>query len=401
MRRVVGVVCVIALAFAACSDRKGAFDGFRVSEPGEVLTYRVVVSQERRATGLGDPKVLGSKVTLDLEEETSERGYVITVRHAKASGERTQVVAAQRLVGRRIGVQRDGTLAGAVELFAGSEDLAAADVGLLHALFGPILPTARAGTGTRWRVQTPGVRVPWAAEPLVFAHDHEVLGSETRRKLEAARVRSRALTNVRFRLPLVVEVTDGEDGDVDLVINELFDRLFGDIENPIEGVAAAIAAIPLAVVAPFLAFGEALGDLFGGSSGDDEPQVPAVDLAGPLDLRANSLVWRADGRVLRSTGTGTARLVGTMPELPGRAAELSGRELNVETSWKVTRDLTSQWPQPRPIPGRGIVLLVLATLAVIAGASAAWLRTRASRRRLTKSIRDTVSGPREPELTDA
>jgi hypothetical protein len=405
MRRFVGALCAIAVVFAACADREGAFDGFRDSEPGEILEYRITVSQVRTATGLGGPKSLKSKARLDVEEETTEDGYVLVVKDANATGEATQIRAARRLVGRRIEVHRDrGTIEGEVELFAGSEDLAAADIALLHVLFSPVLPAATSDAGESWRARTPPMRVPWASQPLAFTLDHEVVSSETRRELEVARVKSRALTNVRFRLPLVVEQSSGDaaGADGDLIVNELFDSLFGDIDNPIEGVAAAIAAIPLAIAAPFLAIGEALGSLFGGSdSTDDAPQIPAVDLAGPLDLRANSLVWRADGRVVRSIGTGTAKLVGTMPELPGRAAELTGRELGLDTTWKITRDLTSPWPEPRPIPGRNIVLLVSAVVAVLAGALAAWLRTRALRRRVTRSVRDTVSGPREPELADA
>ncbi len=407
-KHIAAVLIALTLVSGCSSGRPNAFEGFRVLEGDEVLTYRIVVSQKRTASGLGDPKTLTSKVRLDVEEEPTETGYTVVVRDAAATGESTQTTAARRLVGRRIAVNlEEGAIAGDVELFAGAEDLAAADVGLLHALFAPVLPQARSEPATKWRLKSPIVRVPWAEGPLSFTVDHEVIASETLRELEAARVRSRALTNVRFSLPLVEQAPKASGGGGgssggSFIVNDLFEQLFTDIDNPAEGLVAAIAAVPLAIVAPFLAIGEALGGLFGGSGSDepDEPEIPVVDLAGPLSLESSTAVWRADGRVLTATGKGTAKLRGTLPQLSGAAAELSGKPLKLDTSWSIERKLTSAWPDPRPIPGRPLVLLVLAVLAVLGGAVAALWRTRSVRRRNRGTV-SPVPRQREPETVDA
>jgi hypothetical protein len=420
MRRVVGTALIsLLLATAGCtSGEPNAFTGFRLIDRDEVLSYRIQVRQKRTASGLGSPKSLRSTVILDVEEEPTETGYDLVVRDVSASGESTQKTAAARLKGRRIGVNlEEGALLGDVELFSGADDLAAADIGVLHALFSPLLPKARSEGGEHWRAKTPTMRVPWSQEPIFFTVDHEVVSSEVLKMLDAARVRSRALTNIRFRLPLLEQATSttpptsgsSGSGQRTFIVNELFEELFSDIDNPAEGLIAAIAAIPLAIAAPFLAFGEALGGLFGDSDSDPsapkQPEIPVVDLAGPVDLNSNTAVWRADGRVLSSSSKGTAELTGTLPQLSGAAADLSGKPLTLKTAWSIKRRLTSPWPQPRPVPGRGLVLLVLAIIAVLAGVIAAAWRTRQMRSRGGSSpVRDTVSAhlrPREPETIDA
>jgi hypothetical protein len=381
---------------AGCSSGEpNAFEGFRVFEEGEVLTYRIVIAQRRTASGLGDPKTLKSKIRLDVEEEPTETGYTLVVRDAAATGEQSQRTASKRLVGRRIAVNLEaGHLAGDVELFSGGEDVAAADIGLLHAIFAPILPDARAEPQTRWRAEPPKVRVPWSQGPLAFTVDHEVTGSEVIRELEAARVRSRALANLRFRLPLVEQAKSSPGGtgraaDDTFIVNELFEELFTDIDNPVQGLVTAIAAIPLAILAPFLAIGEAIGDIFGTSDDESkEPEIPVVDLAGPLSLTSSTAVWRADGRVLAASAEGTAKLAGTLPQLPGEAAKLSGKPLSLDSTWKIERKLTSPWPDPRPTPGRSVVLMVLAVVSVIAGATAAGVAAR--RRRSPARSRDAL-----------
>jgi hypothetical protein len=161
-------------------------------------------------------------------------------------------------------------------------------------------------------------------------------------------------------------------------VNQLFDDLFADIDNPVEGVAAAIAAIPLAVAAPFLAIGEALGNLFGGSDEPDEPKTPVVDLAGPLELRSDTLLWDADGRVLDALGNGRMSLKGRIPDLPGAASELSGRLLEMEVIWKLHRTHTSTFPADRDPPGRGPVPL-LAVLGLIVAVALLVARELAAR----------------------
>jgi hypothetical protein len=385
MPRRAGVVLVLlALATACTSDERGAFEGFRDLQAGSVVAYRVGITQQRSTSGLGAKKELRSSVRLDVEEEvTGDASYALVVRDAKASGEETQRLAAARLAGRRLVIDLDdGRVGGDEQAFGGTDDVAAADIGMLFTVFAPVLPSARAEAGDRWRVTTEAASVPWSLAPLQLTISHEIVGREEYRDLDALRVKSVAVTNVRFRLPIVAPASSRPGGGPpdELIVHRLFDSLFSDIDNPVEGVAAAIAAIPLAIAAPFLAIGEALGDLFGGSDEPDEPEIPVVELAGPLELRSDTRLWDADGRVLDALGNGRMSLRGRVPELPGGAAELSGRMLEMEVVWKLHRMHTSAFPADRDPPGRG-PLPVVAVIGLIVAAGLATAREITSRRR--------------------
>jgi hypothetical protein len=383
MLRRMGAALVACVLLASCTkDERSAFEGFRDLEETAAITYRVGVTQQRTTSGLGATKKLGSSVRLDVEEETTgDASYALVVRDAKASGEESQRTSAARLVGRRLAVDLDdGKVGGGGQAFGGTDDIAAADIGMLFTLFAPVLPSARAGVGDRWRVATEPVNVPWSLEPMRLTVSHEIVGEKEFRGLDVKRAKSVALGNVRFRLPIVAPASSrpGGGGSDELIVNQLFDDLFADIDNPVEGVAAAIAAIPLAVAAPFLAIGEALGNLFGGSDEPDEPKTPVVDLAGPLELRSDTLLWDADGRVLDALGNGRMSLKGRIPDLPGAASELSGRLLEMEVIWKLHRTHTSTFPADRDPPGRGPVPL-LAVLGLIVAVALLVARELAAR----------------------
>jgi hypothetical protein len=384
--RVIASVLALVLVLGACTSERKPFEGFRDLEEGQVIAYRVVVNQKRVASGLGPRKELRSKVRLDLEEEaTSKDSYALVVRDHGASGEKSQKLAAQRLVGRRLNVDLDdGVFGGDEQAFSGTDDVAASDIGMLFTLFAPLLPSPRPETGDEWRYATRPVRVPWSETPLTLTVTHEVVGPTDDFTLGGYRVSSVALGNVSFELPLVVPAEPGKtpEGPDDLIVNQLFESLFADVDNPIEGFAATIAAIPLAILAPFLAIGEAFGSLFGGSDDEpDDPQVPSIDLSGPLELKSDTNVWDGDGRVLSARGSGTMQLTGTVPELPGRAAELSGKTLHLDVSWKLTRTHTSKLPEPRDPPGPGLVGIVAVVLLLVAAALNAWNHAAARRRR--------------------
>ncbi len=388
--RLGALLAVLALLVACTSDERGAFEGFRDLDKGAVITYRVAVDQSRTARGLGAPKKLSSAARLELEEEaTSDASYTIVVRSASGRGEATQAQAAQRLVGRRLLVDLDdGILGGDDRAFSGTDDVAAADIGMLFALFAPVLPSPHADDGDGWRVVTEPVAVPWSRTPLTLTVTHDVVGRDRvddprgghprAPGLDAVRVKSVALGNVTFRLPIVAPAPAAPGAPAsssdELIVNQLFDSLFADIDNPIEGVAAAIAAIPLAVAAPFIAIGEAIGSLFGGGSSDerDTPEVPVVDLAGPIELRSDTRIWDADGRVLDALGNATMRLTGRVPDLPGAASELSGKALTLDVVWKLHRTHTSAFPADRDPPGRGPVPILAVVLLVVAAALATW-----------------------------
>lgn len=211
--------------------------------------------------------------------------------------------------------------------------------------------------------------MPWSLRPVHLTIDNEVQSVGEFHHLECAKVRSVALGNVRFRLPLVVPRDPARPPDEaeDLIVNELFESLFSDIDNPIEGFAAAITAIPLAIVAPLIAFGEALGSLFGGSSEkEDAPELPVVDLAGPIDLHTTTLVWTADGRVLDADTQATLALSGRLPELPGQASGLSGKVVRLDVDLRISRTHAAPFPEPRDPPGRGWIPLIAALLNAIA-----------------------------------
>lgn len=378
--RLGALVAALALLGSCTSDERGTFEGFRDISVGDLISYRVNVSQKRTASGLGAPKRFASNVRLDLEEEaTDDTSYTIVITHSFVRGnEETQVLAGNRLVGRRLVVDLDdGKVGGDEQAFSGTDDVAAADIGMLFTLFAPVLPSSRTDTGDHWRVVTEPMSVPWSRTPLALTITHDVIGRERFRDLDAVRVKSRALGNVTFRLPIVAPASSAPgappSGSDELIVNQLFDQLFADIDNPIEGVAAAIAAIPLAVAAPFIAIGEAIGSIFGGGSDEaDEPKVPVVELAGPIEVRSDTRLWDADGRVLDALGNGTMRLTGRIPELPGAASELTGKPLALDVVWKLHRTHTSAFPADRDPPGRGplptlaVVLLIVA--AALAGA---------------------------------
>ena len=313
---------------------------------------------------------------LDVEEETvDEKRYALVVRSVGAKGEESQRIGAQRLKGKRIDVDLDdGAVTGTAEMFSGTQDLAAADIAMLFVLFAPVVPSPDVAEGDRWRTKTTPIAFPWAKSPLSFTVDHEAAGERVFEGLDAVRVKSNALANVTFPLPIVVprEGSAGQQAD-DFVINEVFDNLFADVDNPIEGFGAAIAAIPLAILAPFLAFGEALGDLFGGSGDDpEEPKIPVIDMAGGIELHSDTSIWRADGRVLEAVGSGEMSLAGRIPELPGAAAELSGKTLRLDVGWKMRRKHSSTLPEPRDPPGRGALPFIAGALLVVALALTAY-----------------------------
>lgn len=397
MRRRLGVLVAVLLVLVSCTappEGRTAFEGFRDLEDASVIEYRVAVAQRRTASGLGEPKRFASNVRIELEEEaTDETSYALVVRGVVVSGDDDpQASAASRLAGRRLLVDLDdGKVGGDEQVFSGTQDVAAADIGMLFTLFAPVIPSPRADVGERWRVAPDPVSVPWSRTPLALTVTHEIVGRERVEGLDALRVKSIALGNVAFRLPIVSPAPPPSPAGAppsstdELIVNQLFDQLFADIDNPVEGVAAAIAAIPLAVVAPFVAIGEAIGDLFGGSGSDEarEPEIPVVDLAGPIELRSDTRIWDADGRVLDGLGNGTMRLEGRVPELPGAASELTGKPLALDVDWKLRRTHVSAFPADRDPPGRGplpvaaVVGLVLAAAAAAVGHVTSRRRTRA------------------------
>jgi hypothetical protein len=376
---------VLAMVLVSCAGEPHAFEGFRDLENGQVIAYRVTVSQQRVASGLGSKKKLSSKVRIDLEEEvTAEDAYALVVRDVGAKGEASQKTAARRLVGRRLNVDLDdGVIGGDEQAFGGAEDVAASDVAMLFTLFAPVLPSPRAEAGETWRYATEPVAVPWSKTPLSLTVTNEINDRRDLKGLDAIGVKSVALGNVSFDLPLVAPAK-GSGGTPassdDLIVNQLFESLFTDIDNPIAGVFTAIAAIPLAILAPFLAFGEAIGDMFGGSDDqDDAPKVPTVNLSGPLEIRSDTQLWDADGRVLDATGAGTLKLSGQVPELPGEAAELSGKTLRLDVTWKLHRAHASEFPEDRDPPRSVLPFAAIASVivaALLAGANHRRLRRR-------------------------
>ena len=377
--RFAAAVCAAALLLvSSCSldnGRHGA--GYRVLEDKGVVDYRLDVTQKRVASGLGPAKVLPSTAVLDLEEETDGgHAYTIVVRAAHASGESSQQAAANRVVGKRIPVGlEDPRPQAPASAFSGTADVAAVDIGLLVDLFAPLLPSRNARAGQRWRVVSFPAHLRWAAPAPEFTIDNEVTKDTTFHGLSAKVVASSGLANVTFRLPLVVPAP-AKGGSQTLVVNELFNLLFSDIHNPVQGFVTAIAAIPLFVMAPFLALGQAIANAFGAS---EQPKVPVVDLSGPMRLVGSTTIWTGDGRVLDAAGTGGMTLQGQIPQLGGRAAPLSGRQLRLDATWTYTRRHTS--PLPEPPAARPWLLVASAVAALIAAALTSWrVGSRGSRR---------------------
>ena len=370
-------LCAASLLFASCASREGEHPaGFRVLHPGTVVRYHVDLAQKRTASGLGPRKLLAAGVRLDVEEEDdTDHSYTLVVRAARAAGEDSQRVAANRIIGRRIAVDlRTREVVADAPAFSGSDDIAAADIAMLFLLFAPVLPSTRTKPGRTWRVVTRPAQIPWAVGGVTFTIDNEVTKKAKTHDLDARVVSSAALANLTFRVPLVVPAPATAPGGVragsqKLIVNQLFEALFSDIHNPVQGLAATIAAIPLSIVAPFIALGEAISNLFGNSKSREpsQPAAPVVNLSGPVRLVSSTTLWAHDGRVLGAAGTGGMTLSGQIPQLPGRAASLSGKTLHLDTTWTFSRTHTS--PFPEPPPSRPLWPLVVAgVLAVVAAA---------------------------------
>jgi hypothetical protein len=364
--RKLAFVCAAAVLCVSCTADLGDHAaGFRVLKPGSVVSYRLDIRQARTASGLGPRKILASSASVDVDEEArNDHGYVVLVRSARASGEDTQKTAANRMAGRRIGVDLSNGRPTAVSKdFSGTKDVTAVDTAMLLDLLAPLLPKRDTRDGERWRVVTRKVRQPWAAHALYFTIDNEVTKTTRFHGLDARVVRSTALANVTFRVPLVVPAPAAPGGPKKYLVNELFSLLFSDIHDPIHATAAAIAAIPLFVAAPFLAIGQAIADMFGGSKPTEDDFV--VDLSGPVRFVSSTTIWTRDGRVLAQTATGGMTLSGQIPRLGGGAASLSGKTLHLDASWTFARRHVSPLPEPTR---RSLLLLVLA--AVLAAAAA-------------------------------
>jgi hypothetical protein len=378
MRLVALFLAVLFVAASACSNEpRRPTDGHRVLKLGEVQTYDVEINQKRKADGPDSSNEFTSKVVLKLEEEAlDENRFSILVRDAVGTGEESQIQSALRLKGRTLEIDLDRRVVRtATELFAGAEDVAASDIGMLIVQLAPLLPRANSGVGDAWRA-TSTVPVAWSQSGARFTINHKVTGERELRGLETATVGSTALSNVSFRIELVREVPPEQaqqeggataDGR-GYIVNQLFEELFTDIDDPVSATVAAFAAIPLAVVAPFIALLEGLAGLFGGNrSRPQEPETPIVILSGPVELKSTSDVWRHDGRVLGTTGSGYADLSGPLPELSGDAASLSGKALRLRSDWTYTRKLTSPWPDPVDESSRsGWLMAIAVVLTVVA-----------------------------------
>ena len=362
---------------------------------GDVQTYDVEINQKRKAHGPDSSNEFTSKVILKLEEEAlDDNRFSILVRDAIGTGEESQIQSALRLKGRKLEIDLDRSVVRtATEMFSGTEDVAASDIGMLIVLLAPLLPRSNAGVGDEWRA-TSAVPVAWSQSGAQFTINHKVTGERKLRGLQTATVASTALSNVSFRIELVRQVppeqAQREGGaiadDRGFIVNQLFEELFTDINDPVSATVAAIAAIPLAIAAPFIALLEGLAGLFGGgrSSGPSEPEIPVVILSGPVELKTTSDVWRHDGRVLGTTGSGYADLSGPLPTLGGEAAPLSGKSLRLRSDWTYTRKLTSPWPDPveeRSRSGWLMAIAIVLTLVALA------LNVMSERRRLRKPVR--------------
>ncbi len=373
MRRLAGVVVVSALLCASC-----ALPGAAVwSVPkDQVVSYRVRIDQRRTASGLGPSKSLATSVTFDLDEQSLGKGtYSLLIKHVDAAGESSQITAARRVVGTRINV--DATKPPPIDdrrWYGGGSDANASDIAMLFVLLAPVLRSR----DTSWRVDAPPAGVSWAGRPMPVTVDHRLTGHEDLRGLDVADVSSSALANADFRLPLVVQNPSPTSKSNELIVNQLFDALFSDIHNPVQGIAAAIASIPLSILAPFLAIGQAIGNLFS-SHNNSQPSSPTVDLSGPLQISSGTKLWTHDGRVLGATGTGSMHLTGQLPSLPGKASSLSGRTLHLDTMWSISETMTS--PYPAPISKKNLPLEIAASIAVLLAAFAAYRMRRVMRPR--------------------
>lgn len=379
MRLLALFVAVLVVSVSACSNEpRRPTDRHRVLELGEIQTYDVEINQKRKADGPDSSNEFTSKVVLRLEEGAlDEKRFSILVRDAVGTGEESQIQSALRLKGRKLEIDMDRRVVRtATEMFAGTDDVAASDIGMLIALLAPLLPRANAGVGDEWRA-TSTVPVAWSQSGAQFTINHKITGERELRGLQTATVASTALSNVSFRIELVRQVppeqAQREGGAIadnrGFIVNQLFEELFTDIDDPVSATVAAFAAIPLAIAAPFIALLEGLAGLFGGgrSSRPSEPEIPVVILSGPVELKATSDVWRHDGRVLGTTGSGYADLSGPLPELSGDAASLSGKALHLRSDWNYTRKLTSPWPDPVDESSRsGWVMAIAIVLALVA-----------------------------------
>jgi hypothetical protein len=90
------------------------------------------------------------------------------------------------------------------------------------------------------------------------------------------------------------------------------------------------------------------------------------------------------------------QLSGRIPELPGQAAELSGKTIRLDVRWRFGRKLTSAWPEHREPPGRGWLPIVAVALLVVAFIGALWRFPpwRGRRRRRRDTLPPPVPAPK-------
>jgi hypothetical protein len=338
IRRPFLAVLVLSLFLPACTVRVGGSSSASSSTSGSHL-YRIHVEQVRRGRGLADTPDRRVSISARVEERRTGDTISLLIKDVDAGGEPAQVAAARNLIGRSASLRIGPNGFEGISLgIGGDPDLGVGDVALLFQVISPAIPSGAHATASR---SITGLGAPWA-DRISLDVRHHPAGHRWVRWVLADVIETEAKGTLVFKLPVAREAPSG--GPRTSLVDDVFQSLFGYTSGnaAVDAFSKSIAAIPFAVAAPFLALADALGCLFGCSSGG--PRVATLPLEGPIELSATTAVGGSDARELRTTGHGSMRLAGKLPAMTGDAAGLSGKPITLAADWTYSKELVKPWP---------------------------------------------------------
>ena len=312
-------------------------------------TYRVVVRQIRRGSGIARAPERASTVRAKIEELREGHRLTLRIVDASATGEPGPVSQARALRRRAVvfTVGSSGLTSVRIGL-VGAADLNALDVALL---FQMIAPLARDAVGT---VKVPAARAAWAGSAIRFAVVRRAAGKQWARWIPADIVETRATGRLVFRLPVARASPSSGSARREPVVDEVFASLFAPVKR--SNIGGGVGQGTTAIADPFLALGGALGPLFRDGRSGGGSRLATLPLKGTISLAETTSLYGSSALVVRARGHGTMHLKGALPKLGGDAAPLSKKRLTLDAEWIYSKDLVGPWPFGPMIPA--VVLII-------------------------------------------
>jgi len=263
-RRILPLV-VLSLVAAACTIKVTNAPPDSV-DPGGHL-YRIHVEQVRRGRGVADTPDRHVAITATVEETRPNAEVIsLVIRKVEADGEPALVAAARKLAGKSAALRLGPNGFEGISLgISGDPDLSVGDIALLFQVISPAIPDGARSPATR---SITGLAAPWAERISLDVQQHPA-GHRWVRWVLADVIDTDAKGTLVFKLPVAREAPPASSsGRPTSLVDDVFQSLFGyDSGVPaVDALTKSIAAIPFAIAAPFLAFADALGCIFGCSA---------------------------------------------------------------------------------------------------------------------------------------